>query len=80
MNLTAVEIQNIRNEYANEDFAILMESGYMAITNTKHGLICLEVENGEFKADNGAGQVLMTTSNEQVIKDFIASSYVFAEA
>ena len=76
-NLTATQKQEIRNEYANEDFNLLKGESAMAITGTKYGVITLTNEENVFKAFNRMGEELISTKVDSIMIDFISGSYTF---
>ena len=70
--MKAAELE-IRLSYAKEDITILNESGFMAITDTTHGVLNLSLEDGIYTASTPTMEI-KTTSEEDMI-NFIASSY-----
>ena len=71
MNLT-----EIKKQYANEDIEILIENGYMAITDTMYqGPVFFSYENGIFTASKNDGNVMIETKRKALIRSFIMNCY-----
>lgn len=71
----ATQIQEARNQFANEDLAILKEENHMAVTDTNFGVLWLSLENDNFKASNGKGEEIYNTTTEENFKKFLMGAY-----
>jgi hypothetical protein len=76
--MTAQEIQAIKLQYAHEDLQTLKDSKCqsMAITNTRHGVVNLSIQDGKYYACNSNGHYLIGPHmNDKSMINWIASIY-----
>lgn len=61
-------------KYAKKDVAVLEKDGAMAITDTKHGVIHGQFENGVFKFYNRLGEEVFSGGKQKAV-EFVKNSY-----
>ena len=67
-------IESQLEKFAKKDIAILEKDGAMAITDTKHGVIHGQFENGVFKFYNRLGEEVFSGGKQKAV-EFVKNSY-----
>jgi len=73
--MTTQEIKTALTEYATEDTQIAIESGSMAICDTKKGVITLNHENGIFQSYNQMGEKLTGKMQRKQMIVWLVNNY-----
>lgn len=72
--MTLSEINNSLNAFATEDLEILQTQGCLAVTDTKYGVLHLDLEDENVVAF-ADGKELLNTNDEDEVRDFLIESY-----
>jgi len=72
------EIQNALREYATEDTNFAIQSGSMAITETKKGVVTINYSNSNFQAYNNNGEELTGKINRELMINWIMNIYTIS--